>query len=147
MHLVLLASTTVKFLGTKLGSKMGVRLLLLLVVGLGALYTIHLLAQDWMKISAGTRAGKVKLIFKYCMRQLFRILIDPVGSFFGKRDIEFADQTLEITKEEVEFEQKIDWDKILRRDPFNCALSLVCQLSAGAGKDNKEANEIYEFIS
>jgi hypothetical protein len=64
-----------------LGSKMGVRLLLLLVVGLGeicvsksgssvkslkcnilgALYTIHLLAGDWMKIQgagAGAAAGK-----------------------------------------------------------------------------------------
>lgn len=43
-----LATTVLKFLG----SKMGVRLLLLLVVGLGALYTIHLLAGDWMKIQA-----------------------------------------------------------------------------------------------
>lgn len=44
-----------KFLGTK----MGIRLILLLVVGLGALYTIHLLAQDWMKIQAGSKFGNV----------------------------------------------------------------------------------------
>jgi hypothetical protein len=44
-----------KFLGTK----MGIRLVLLLVVGLGALYTIHLLAQDWMKIQAGSKIGNV----------------------------------------------------------------------------------------
>jgi hypothetical protein len=71
-----------------------------------------------------------------------------VGSFLlGKRDVEDVDRFVNITKEEVEFEQKIDWDKILRRDPFNCALSLVCQLAAGAEKDNEEANRIYEFIS
>lgn len=48
---------------------------------------------------------------------------------------------------EIDFEAKIEWDKVLRRDPFNCALSLVCQLSAGAAKDNEEANRIYEFIT
>jgi hypothetical protein len=53
MNLVPLATTFVKFLGTK----MGVRLLLLLVVGLGALYTIHLLAGDFMKIQS-TLSGK-----------------------------------------------------------------------------------------
>lgn len=55
MYLVPLATSVGKFLG----SKMGVRLLLLLVVGLGALYTIHLLAQDYMKLSAGKAAGKI----------------------------------------------------------------------------------------
>lgn len=53
MYLVPLATSVGKFLGTK----MGLRLLLLLVVGLGALYAIHLLAQDYMKITAGKAAG------------------------------------------------------------------------------------------
>lgn len=39
---------------------MGIRLLILLAVGLGALYTIHLLAQDFMKIR-GTLSGGVKV--------------------------------------------------------------------------------------
>jgi hypothetical protein len=63
----------------------------------------------------------------------------------GKRDITNANRN--ITKEEIEFEQKIDWDNVLKRDPFSCALSLVCQLSAGAEKKNEEANNIYEFLS
>lgn len=37
---------------------MGIRLILLLVVGLGALYTIHLLAQDFMKIRKGATTGE-----------------------------------------------------------------------------------------
>lgn len=58
-----------------------------------------------------------------------------------------ADYRLNLTARQIEFEQKIDWDKILSRDPFNCALSLVCQLSAGADRNNDEANQIYEFVS
>lgn len=54
MYLVPIATTTLKLLGTK----MGVRFLLLLVVGLGALYTIHLLAMDFMKLSAGAQTGE-----------------------------------------------------------------------------------------
>lgn len=65
----------------------------------------------------------------------------------GKRDLDNIDVRANITKQEIDFEEKIEWDKVLRRDPFNCALSLVCQLSAGASKDNEEANRIYEFIT
>lgn len=43
-------------------------------------------------------------------------------------------------------EEKIDWDNILNKDPLKCALSLVCQLAAGAEKENNDANQIYEFI-
>ena len=81
-----------------------------------------------------------------------RIFSNPAGSaIFGKRDVEAAELReelkLNITKQEIEFEQKIEWNKILSRDPFSCALSLVCQLAAGAAKDNEEANRIYEFIT
>lgn len=65
----------------------------------------------------------------------------------GKRDVDNIDFYANITKQEIEFESKIEWDKVLRRDPFNCALSLVCQLSAGAAKENEEANRIFEFIT
>jgi hypothetical protein len=108
-----------------LGSKMGIRLLVLVIAGLAALYTIHLLAQDFMKIRMGTKVAA-------------RLLL-------GKREI--ADPNRNITREEIDFEDKIDWEKVLNRDPLNCALSLICQLSAGAEKDNKEANVIFEFIS
>jgi hypothetical protein len=52
-----------------------------------------------------------------------------------------------VTKQEIEFEKKIEWNKVLARDPFSCALSLVCQLAAGAAKNDEEANKIFEFIS
>lgn len=66
---------------------------------------------------------------------------------FGKRDVDGMNPNLNITEKEVEFELKIEWNKVLSRDPFNCALSLICQLSAGAEKNNEEANRIYEFIT
>lgn len=78
-------------------------------------------------------------------------LISRAASSFlgnlGKRDAESADKWDNVTKQRTEFEDKIDWDKILQRDPFSCALSIVCQLSAGAEKNNEEAERIYEFLS
>ncbi|CRK91929.1 CLUMA_CG005547, isoform A [Clunio marinus] len=106
---------------------MGVRLIVMMIVSLGALYTIHLLAQDFTKISSG--AGRV------------------ASTLFGKRDLDDANRRANITDLEIEFEKKIDWNNILSKDPFNCALSLICQLSAGAEKNNNEANQIYEFIT
>lgn len=82
------------------------------------------------------------------MHKTFRIdsASSSVTSLFGKRDLEDASSQLNVTEQRIEFEEKIDWDKIMRRDPFNCALSLICQLSAGAEKNNEEANRIYEFV-
>lgn len=54
MNFVLLGVPLLKFLG----SKMGIRLLLLLVVGLGALYTIHLLAGDFMRLQTTLTTGE-----------------------------------------------------------------------------------------
>jgi hypothetical protein len=49
-----IVATSLKFVGTK----MGIRLILLLVIGLGALYSLHLLAGDFMKFSAGAQTGE-----------------------------------------------------------------------------------------
>lgn len=82
------------------------------------------------------------------MHKTFRLdsASGSVTSIFGKRDLEDANRQLNVTEQRIEFEEKIDWDEILQRDPFNCALSLICQLSAGAEKNNEEANRIYEFV-
>ena len=63
----------------------------------------------------------------------------------GKRDVDEVSRN--ITALEIEQVQKIDWEKIFKKDPFDCALSLVCQLAAGAERKDAEANMIYEFIS
>lgn len=48
-----------------LGTRMGWRTIIVLAVGLGALYTVHLLAQDWMKIQAGTKIGNLKKLYMF----------------------------------------------------------------------------------
>lgn len=53
MYLVPVVTSLTNLLGTRMGWK----LIALIAAGLGALYTIHLLAQDWMKIQAGTKIG------------------------------------------------------------------------------------------
>jgi hypothetical protein len=57
--------------GKFLATKMGLRLVVLLIVGLGALYTLHLLAQDFMKISTGAKAaGELVFVIKYNIRAI-----------------------------------------------------------------------------
>ncbi|XP_065090786.1 uncharacterized protein LOC135711751 isoform X2 [Ochlerotatus camptorhynchus] len=97
---------------------MGHRLLILAVVGLGSLYVMHLLAQDFMKISK------------------------PLFMASGKRDISRFNRTSALNN----FEKQIDWNGMLKRDPLKCSLSLICQLAAGAELKNDAANAIFEFI-
>ncbi|XP_058830249.1 uncharacterized protein LOC131689287 isoform X1 [Topomyia yanbarensis] len=97
---------------------MTVKLLILAVVGLGSLYVMHLLAQDFMKLSK------------------------PLFMASGKRETTTINRTSVLNN----FEQKIDWNSILKRDPLKCSLSLICQLAAGAEPKNTAANAIYEFI-
>lgn len=54
MYLGPVVSTSLKLLG----SKMGLRFLIMMIVGLGALYSMHLLAQDFFKFTSGAQAGK-----------------------------------------------------------------------------------------
>ncbi|XP_055532861.1 uncharacterized protein LOC129722982 [Wyeomyia smithii] len=97
---------------------MGLRLLVLAIIGLGSLYVMHLLAQDFMKLSK------------------------PLFMASGKREAVLINRTSALMK----FENKIDWSSILKRDPLECSLSLICQLAAGAEKENDAANAIYNFI-
>ncbi|XP_058462242.1 uncharacterized protein LOC131437109 [Malaya genurostris] len=97
---------------------MGLRFLVLALVGLGSLYVMHLLAQDFMKLSK------------------------PLFMAFGKRETSSFNRTDLLSN----FEKRIDWNGMLKRDPFKCSLSLICQLAAGAEPKNNAANAIYEFI-
>lgn len=100
------------------------------VLGLAALYAVHLLAMDWMKFRKGAMAaaGAAKLLL-------------------GKRDLTDVLRSKDVRALEEQMESNIDWEKIFRKDPFDCVLSLSCQLAAGAEKEDKEANLLYEFIT
>ncbi|XP_053677242.1 uncharacterized protein LOC128727360 [Anopheles nili] len=101
---------------------MGWRLIVLAVVTLGSLYTLHLLAQDFMKLSK------------------------PLFMALGKRDLG-PSLSYNRTAALMEFEAKINWNKILQTDPLKCAFSLICQLAAGAEPQDTQAKVIYEFIA
>uniref|UniRef100_A0A336M0T1 CSON009836 protein n=1 Tax=Culicoides sonorensis TaxID=179676 RepID=A0A336M0T1_CULSO len=119
-----------------IGPKMGVRLLILAALGLGSLYVIHLLAQDYQKIRKPIQAAKALLNI-------------------GKRDL--SAQLLEMEKENVSTtestttesqEATIDWAKIIKYDTLSCALSLICQLSASDDlKKDTEGGILYTFVS
>lgn len=40
----------------------------------------------------------------------------------------------------------IDWDRILKNDPLGCAQLLICQVVAGAEKENEEAIIIHTLL-
>ncbi|XP_058067227.1 uncharacterized protein LOC131216685 [Anopheles bellator] len=101
---------------------MGLRFLVLAIVTLGSLYTLHLLAQDFMKLSK------------------------PLFMASGKRDLG-PSLSYNRTATLMDFEAKINWNQMLRADPWKCALSLVCQLAAGAEPRDGQAKIIYEFIA
>jgi hypothetical protein len=82
--------------------------------------------MDWMKIRNGVMAAK---------------------ALFGKRDLTDALREGDASALQEQMENNIDWEKIFRKDPFDCVLSLSCQLAAGAEKEDKEANLLYEFIT
>ncbi|XP_035894339.1 uncharacterized protein LOC118504229 [Anopheles stephensi] len=101
---------------------MGWRLIVLGIVTLGSLYTLHLLAQDFMKLSK------------------------PLFMASGKRDLG-PSLSFNRTATLLDFEAKINWNKILQTDPLKCAFSLICQLAAGAEPQDVQAKIIYEFVA
>lgn len=40
----------------------------------------------------------------------------------------------------------IDWDRIISNDQLSCARSLICQITAGAERDNQEAKLIEALV-
>lgn len=41
---------------------------------------------------------------------------------------------------------EIDWNRIQDSDPLNCAMSLICQIVAGAENNNSEARNIKALV-
>lgn len=88
-------------------------------MGLGALYLLHILAQDYMKI----RKPAAKLA-KFLLT---------------KREVS--------NNEDIEKFQ-IDWDRILTYDkPLGCAQLLICQIEAGVSFPIEKDNEDVIIIS
>ncbi|XP_073821568.1 uncharacterized protein [Musca autumnalis] len=128
---------------------MGFRVLILMAMGLGAMYMLHLLAQDWDKIRQPVPAAVARLLTG-ASRNLDNFIVR------GKRDITHHQQQQQrhirrvpekiITRKSNSTASVIDWKRILSRDPFECLQSLVCQLLSGAEKNSEEAVLICDFL-
>ncbi|XP_067626258.1 uncharacterized protein [Eurosta solidaginis] len=119
-------------------------LILLMGMGLGALYMMHLLAQDYNKIrrpvSAAARAlvsasnlvPRVKRETPKSITKVYMWVSQPEQS---------ATQSSQNATS-----LNIDWKRILSRDPFECLQSLICQLASGAETQSHEAKLLLEFV-
>ncbi|XP_005184174.1 uncharacterized protein LOC101898263 [Musca domestica] len=126
---------------------MGFRVMILMVMGLGAMYMLHLLAQDWDKIRQPVPAAVSRLLTG-ASRNLDNFIVR------GRRDLSGAGYQRHIrrlpekgaTRKTNSTANVVDWKRILSRDPFECLQSLVCQLLSGAEKNSEEAVLICDFL-
>ncbi|XP_037813459.1 uncharacterized protein LOC119604726 [Lucilia sericata] len=126
---------------------MGFRLMILMAMGLGAMYMLHLLAQDWNKIRRPIPPAVTRLLTG-ASKNLDNFITR------GKRDLQGQRSQPKRRKTHQGNEIKrinstavtIDWKRILSRDPFECLQSLVCQLLSGAEKNSHEALMMCDFL-
>ncbi|XP_037033903.1 uncharacterized protein LOC119072732 [Bradysia coprophila] len=98
-----------------------IRFVILAAMGLGSLWMVHLLAQDFNK---------------------FRPSVPKALNFLrSKRDLNAVSYEMD-TIENFD----VNWPKILEFDPLKCALSLICELTSGAEKENPEASNIKAVV-
>jgi len=126
-------------------------------MGLGAMYMMHLLAQDWTRIRpiqgitnlAGQASSALNLQRVPALagqasaalnlgRRKRETLIRQLGWVHGKKDAGVGTA--------MHPASAIDWKRILARDPFECLQSLICQLMSGAEAHSNEAELLMNFL-
>ncbi|XP_061389837.1 uncharacterized protein LOC133325026 [Musca vetustissima] len=125
---------------------MGFRLLILMAMGLGAMYMLHLLAQDWDKIRQPVPAAVSRLLSGASRSYLLRGKRDIHGDAIGHHRHVRRIPEKHLARKTNATVNVIDWKRILSRDPFECLQSLVCQLLSGAEKNSEEAVLICDFL-
>ncbi|XP_054083637.1 uncharacterized protein LOC105209664 [Zeugodacus cucurbitae] len=116
------------------------KLILLMAMGLGAIYMVHLLAQDYNRIRQPVAAAARAIVSAS----------NPITR--AKRDSYAEDAKVHnwlhptIKNMTNTTTLNIDWKIILSRDPFECLQSLICQLMAGAENRSYEAKLLMEFL-
>ncbi|EDW03796.1 uncharacterized protein LOC6561638 [Drosophila grimshawi] len=138
---------------------MGFRVMILAVMGLGAMYMMHLLAQDWNRIrpiqQVTNLAGQVGTVLNL---QRIPALIGQASNALnlqrGKRStlsreldwVHGRPGTRDGGDAAVNPSMSIDWKRILSRDPFECLQSLICQLMSGAESHSAEAELLMNYL-
>ncbi|KAH8281927.1 hypothetical protein KR054_004175, partial [Drosophila jambulina] len=137
------------------------RVILLAATGLGAMYMMHLLAQDWVKIRpirgitqlAGMAAQPIQMAIAPIQQasaslNLFRTRRE-VSSSQG-HDLGWVRRTQDSGGGRGRVQRPpppaIDWKRILSRDPFECLQSLICQLMSGAEAKVPEAELLMDYL-
>lgn len=147
------------------------RVILLAATGLGAMYMMHLLAQDWVKIRpirgitqlAGMAAQPIQMAIAPIQQasaslNLFRSRREASSSH--GHDLGWVRRTQDSgggaagaigrgagrARVQRPPPPAIDWKRILSRDPFECLQSLICQLMSGAESKAPEAELLMDYL-
>ncbi|XP_053960636.1 uncharacterized protein LOC128864900 [Anastrepha ludens] len=120
------------------------KLILLMAMGLGAMYMMHLLAQDYNKIRQPVAAAaRVLASASNTVARSKRDNNEAVTKVHKFFNIPEQSISLNIANTTT---LSIDWKRILSRDPFECLQSLICQLMSGAESHSREAKLLTEFL-
>lgn len=121
-----------------------------MAMGLGALYMLHLLAQDWnvirqplppvvQRLFTSASSGLNQFIVSRAKRDTVNNT-DPQNKNFT---IERLVAPLLHNKTATTI---INWKRILSGDPLQCLPSLLCQLAAGTGLSYNEGFVLYRYV-
>ncbi|BFF95186.1 uncharacterized protein DMAD_12644 [Drosophila madeirensis] len=141
---------------------MGFRLILLAATGLGAMYMMHLLAQDWNRIrpiqgitmlagqvSSGLNLNRLPALAGQASAALTRIRGRREAPSYHRQRHEpgWGRGTPDSGRGPYRAPPPaIDWKRILSRDPFECLQSLICQLMSGAEAAAPEAEILMDYL-
>ncbi|XP_036225471.1 uncharacterized protein [Bactrocera oleae] len=116
------------------------KLILLMAMGLGAMYMVHLLAQDYNKIRQPVAAAARAIVS--ASNLITRAKRDTYEDNVNVYNL-LHPTVVNVTNTTT---LNIDWKIILSRDPFECLQSLICQLMSGADTHSREAKLLMEFL-
>ncbi|XP_017134093.1 uncharacterized protein LOC108150445 [Drosophila elegans] len=146
---------------------MGFRVVLLAATGLGAMYMMHLLAQDWVKIRPIRGITQLAGMATQPLQQIIAPIQQASGSlnlFRSRREASLNQELgwVRRTQDSGGGNERggaargmgtvqrtptaIDWKRILSRDPFECLQSLICQLMSGAEAKVPEAELLMDYL-
>lgn len=75
------------------------------------------------------------------------VLKRPTPTNFSNREVTLLHYLSENIPKKFQIENfDINWQEILKFDPLKCALSLICELTAGADIESPEATNIKALI-
>uniref|UniRef100_A0A6P4F6S1 Uncharacterized protein LOC108046020 n=1 Tax=Drosophila rhopaloa TaxID=1041015 RepID=A0A6P4F6S1_DRORH len=139
---------------------MGFRVVLLAATGLGAMYMMHLLAQDWVKIRPIRGITQLAGMATQPLQQIIAPIQQASGSlnlFRSRREASLKNELGWVRRTQdsgggsgrggaTGRVAAIDWKRILSRDPFECLQSLICQLMSGAEAKVPEAELLMDYL-